>query len=154
MAIDYRNAYPYWYYKYIALAERGASLGSQYIIWKLESGYDYWIRGLLISYPHYTDVVNPDDVSPPLFITLVQTERNRRITEIPIPTEICANPGGNQPGTQPQPVKPLFNGYIRWDYILSNSDVLNLKIEGQAGGHPEYCRLAVVGHNVRAGNHV
>jgi len=154
MPIDYRGAYPYWYYSNIALAERGASIGNQYIVWKIKSGFNYWIRGLLISYPHYTNVGHPDDVSPPLYISLVQTERNRRITEIPIPTEILANPGGNQPGVQPQECRPLFNGYIRWDYLLSNSDVLNLKIEGHTGGHPEYVRIAVIGHNVKAGHHV
>lgn len=152
MPIQYRNSYPYWYYKNVALADRGVSLGNQYLIWTLKSGFNYWIRGLLISYPHYTHVANPDDVSPPLYLALCQTERNRTITEIPIPVDLMANPGSIQPpppGHAQEERRDLVNGFIRFDYLLSSSDVLNIKISGHVNGFPEYVRLCVMGNNIK-----
>lgn len=156
MPIDYRGAYPYWYYKKVELAVRGASLGSQYLVWKIKSGYDYWVRGILISIPHYEHLAAPYDVTPPLYLSLVQKERNRNITEIPIPMVLMSTPGEADPPPpgHVQHSKELDNGFIRFNYLLSNSDILSLKVEGHAGGFPEYVRIAVIGQNVKAGNHV
>lgn len=156
MPIDYRGAYPYWYYKRVELADRGVSLGAQYLTWNIKSGYNYWVRGLLISYPHYEHIAQPYDVTEPLYISLIQVERNRTLTEIPIPTELLSNPGQNQPPPpgSPQHSRPLYNGFIRFNYLISNKDVLHLKIQGHNNGLPEYCRICIVGHNVKEGYHV
>lgn len=156
MPIEYRGSYPYWYYENVTLAAGGASLGPQYIVKSIKSGYDYWLRGILVSYPHYTHIAQPADVTPPIYLSLIQVERNRQITEIPIPVDIMSNPGISEPPPpgHNQHARPLHNGYIRFNYLISNKDIIKLKIEGQAGGYPLYARIAIVGNNVKAGNHV
>ena len=147
MPIQYRDSYPFWFYKKVLLSERGASLPPQYLLFDLKNGFDYWIRGLLISYPHKAG----SDISPDLKLTLIQSERNRNITEIEIPTDLLSNPGSAQP---PPPGsanhdRQLHNGYIRWDYLISNSDVIKIRISGHTAGNPAFIRLCVMGHNVR-----
>lgn len=150
MAVQYRQSYPFWFYKKVILAERGASLPPAYLFFDLKNGFDYWIRGLLISYPHQINIAQ-NDISPDLKLTLIQSERNRDITEIEIPTDILSNPGSAQPPPpgQPQHDRHLHNGYIRWDYLISNSDVIKIRISGHTGGDPQYIRLCVMGHNVK-----
>lgn len=153
MPIQYRDSYPFWFYKKILLADRGVSLPPQYIFFDLKNGFDYWIRGLFISYPHAIHVAGPDDVSPDLYLSLIQSERNRNITEIPIPVDLFTNPGSKKP-TPPghqQHDRQFHGGYIRWNYLISNSDVIKIKIDGHNNGNPGYIRLCVMGHNVKAG---
>lgn len=153
MAVDYRNSHPYWYYKYVQLAALGASLNTQIVAFQLKNGFDYWIRGLIVSYPHSTDIRLPDDISPPIRIELLQYERNRQITEIPIPIELCTNPAGIQPqtpGHAQENREGLHNGYTRWNYLISDRDVLYLRVSNQSNGQPEYVRIVILGQNVRS----
>lgn len=151
-----KNDYPYWYYDYVVLIDgSGNALGPQYITHELKNGYNYMIRGFLISWPHSTAVAG-SDMAPDLSMELIQYERNRPIMEEPIPIELFATPGGNFPvaGLNDNLSRPLGRSFIAFDCLLSNRDNLLLRVTGQRnvptiGGEPDFVRIVTVGRNVR-----
>lgn len=152
--------YPFWYYAKIPLIDSGGNpLGPQYFTRSLKFGYDYLVRGFLVSWPMNEFVGAANDVAPELELNFVQYERNRPITQTPIPFRDFATPVGKEfvTGYTQNADRQLGRAFMPYNYLLSNKDALQLVISGQenvgaAGGEPDYIRLTVVGRNVRAKN--
>lgn len=140
----YKDRYPYWYFAHVTLAAGGVSLPQQYIIRELKIGYDYLLEGFTVSYP--ADA-RGGDICPAPRIEVIQTERGRPLTQEPILVHDMTSPGESTAGNQ----TAKYTTYIPFNYLISNKDVLQLRVAAQAGGNPATIDILIFGTMLKRG---
>lgn len=140
--VDERAIYPYWYFQSVTLAAGGVSLPAQYLLFEIKAGYDYVIEGIAAS---WRAAVRGADISPPPLLFLIQTGPNKAITEIPIQLNVMTTPG-ERPATNQS---AQYITYVPIEHIFAYRDMLELRIQAQAGGDPSSVQILVFGRNVK-----
>lgn len=141
-SFDYRAIYPYWYFQEITLSHAGVSLPPQYVLFEIKSGYDFIIEGIACT---WAAAAAGGDISAPPLLYLIQTGPGQEITETQMQIDILTTPAGRDAANQ----AGRFRGFVNIEHIFSYRDVLEFRIQAQAGGDPAVAQLVVFGRNVR-----
>ena len=153
---------PYYFYKRIdarAITDRAP------LSFKIDSGYSYFMRRAVLSYPQVITAVAGDQWGPYLSIEFLDRAKNKPRQKQPIPFQLISTPAGwrTTENVAPAPVDATafnvnFGASVRPSHKLNNyfyafADVIEMEVTGFAvvglfGRQPDYFDVMLEGYNI------